>query len=255
MTALMAAVRPLDRTLGAGKKTRSAEGTTASVARQTAGAEAAAPSPTRVITYRDLERGDLPAAAALHRDVFRDYFLGHMGQRFLELFYGEFVSTPGNYGLVAVADDRIVGLVVGSTDLTRFYNDLYRRHFLALSWQFAVRFVRDRYIRGHVASRLQHVVKAVKSRLGVGKPSRPGPESRPQAQLLSVGVANSVRGMGVADDLTALFLDRLAAGGVDDVELSVRTDNPRAIAFYEKTGWTSQRAKGGSATFARHLQG
>lgn len=222
----------------------------------TAGQYSVATARSRAITYRDLDRGDLWAAAMLHREVFGDYFLGHMGQRFLELFYGEFVSVPGNYGFVAMADGRMVGLVVGSTDLTRFYNDLYRRHFLALGWQFVVRFIADGYIRGHVASRLPHVARAVRSRLGLGpsKASAPGVPVQPQAQLLSVGVAGTHRGLGVAEKLTARFLDRLVVGGADDVELSVRTDNPGAIAFYEKTGWVQRRAGGGSATFVRRLQ-
>ena len=94
--------------------------------------EAAADKGT--VVYRDLQVGDLPAAAALHREVFADYFLGHMGQRFLELFYGEFVGRPGTYTVVALDGGHVVGTVIGATDLARVFSDFYRRHFVALAW-------------------------------------------------------------------------------------------------------------------------
>jgi ribosomal protein S18 acetylase RimI-like enzyme len=209
------------------------------------------------VVYRDLEIGDLPAAAALHREVFADYFLGHMGQRFLELFYGEFVGRPGTYTVAAVDGGSVVGTVIGATDLSKVFSDFYRRHFLALAWQVMVRFLRDGYVRGHVRSRLPHVGRAVKSRLGIARPAAATAAAAewPQAQLLSIGVAASQRGTSVAAELMTRFCDRMAADGVDAVGLSVFEDNPRAIAFYERMGWTRGENSGGSATFYRRLSG
>jgi ribosomal protein S18 acetylase RimI-like enzyme len=213
--------------------------------------EAAADNGT--VVYRDLQVGDLPAAAALHREVFGDYFLGHMGQRFLELFYGEFVGRSGTYTVVALDGGRVVGTVIGATDLGKVFSDFYRRHFLALAWQVMVRFVRDGYIRGHVRSRLPHVGRAIKSRLGIARPTPAAVAEWPAAQLLSIGVAASQRGTPVGAELVTRFCDRMAADGVDAVGLSVFEDNPRAIAFYERMGWTRGENSGGSATFYRRL--
>lgn len=214
--------------------------------------EAAADKGT--VVYRDLEVGDLPAAAALHREVFADYFLGHMGQRFLELFYGEFVGQPGTYAVVALDGGIVVGAVIGATDLASVFASFYRRHFLSLAWQVTVRFVRDGYVRSHVRSRLPHVGRAVKTRLGIARtaPATAAVEW-PQAQLLSIGVSTSQRGTPVAAELMTRFCDRMAADGVDAVGLSVFEDNPRAIAFYERMGWTRGDNSGGSATFYRRL--
>jgi ribosomal protein S18 acetylase RimI-like enzyme len=207
----------------------------------------------RTVLYRDLQVGDLPAAAELHREVFADYFLGHMGQRFLELFYGEFVGRPGAYTVVALDDGRVVGTVIGSTDLAKVFSDFYRRHFAALAWQVMVRFVRDGYVRGHVRSRLPQVGRAIKSRLGISRAAPEAVVEWPQAQLLSIGVAASQRGTLVAAELMTRFCNRMAADGVDAVGLSVLEDNPRAIAFYERMGWTRGENSGGSATFYRRL--
>lgn len=206
---------------------------------------------TESVAYRSLRLTDVPAAAELHRSIFHDYFLGHMGQRFLELFYAEFVATPGNYGIIAAVDGKVVGTVIGSADLPRLFHGFYRHHFLSLAAAFLVQVIRDDYVRRHAAVRLTHVIKAVQSRLGVRPTAAPDPAAGPSAQLLSIGVSELFRGSGIAEELTARFCQALAADGVDTVGLSVRSDNPRAIAFYSRTGWIQDRANPTSTTFWR----
>jgi ribosomal protein S18 acetylase RimI-like enzyme len=203
---------------------------------------------------RLLERRDLRAAAELHQRVFADYFLGHMGRRFLELFYAEFVGNPGNYGFVAIREHRLVGTVIGSVDLDRFFHDFYRRRFLSLAGAVAAQIIRDPYVRGNLPARVSHVGRAARSWLG-RSPRRETAASSdwPPAQLLSIGLDEEPRGMGIAEALVARFCDALAADGVDAVGLSVRPDNPRAIAFYERTGWLVQRVGPTSVTFCRSL--
>lgn len=200
---------------------------------------------------RPLRAGDVAAAAALHQRVFRDYFLGHMGQRFLELFYAQFVDSAGSYGLVAVRDDRVVGAVIGSIDLPRLFHVFYRRHFGSLAVALVVRFVRDRYVRQNLADRLGHVGRAARSLLARHPRTSESSEDWPPAQLLSIGVDDDVRGRGVAEALVTRFCEALAADGVDAVGLSVRPANARAIAFYTRTGWLIQRGGPESITFWR----
>ena len=204
--------------------------------------------------YRAMTVSDAPGAARLHQEVFGDYFLGHMGQGFLEIFYREFVGKPGNCGVVALVDGAVAGAVVGSSDLARFFADLYRGHFLELGGRFAVRLVRDGYVRRHTAARVPHLVKAVESRLGLRRSTAPDPDAWPPAQLLSIGVAASYRGRGIAEELTERFCRQLADDGIDAVGLSVLNDNARAIAFYEKSGWVRHRVDAASTTFWRPLR-
>ena len=213
-----------------------------------AGPSIHAPGPT----YRRFVASDAPTAAELHRAVFRDYFLGRMGQRFLELFYAEF-DRPGNYGFVALVEGRLVGTVIGSTDLARMFNDFYRRNFPALARAYLVQAIRDTYVRRNTAARLAHVVKAVQSRLGLRPSSAPDPKAWPPAQLLSIGVAEEHRGAGIAEALTERFCTALAADGVDAVGLSVRSDNARAAAFYVRTGWVLDRSDAKSSTYWKRL--
>lgn len=212
----------------------------------------AAPSSERVggdISYRPLSRADLRGAAELHQAVFSDYFLGHMGTAFLELFYGEFVGGAGSYGFVAVEGERVVGAVVGAADLSGFYPEFYRRHFARIAGLTATRLVRDGFIRNHIAARAPHLATAIRSRLGLGDAPAPDPDAWPPAQLLSIGVAADQRGRGIAEGLTQRFCAALAADGIDAVGLTVFNDNHRAIRFYEKDGWRVQRTDDASTAF------
>jgi ribosomal protein S18 acetylase RimI-like enzyme len=198
---------------------------------------------------------DVAGAASLHRLVFPDYFLTHMGQRFMERFYSEFVDQNGNYGFVAVCGEELVGAVIGTLDYQKCFNRFYRRHFPSLVLLLVGRVIVDPYIRHNVVSRLSHIRLAFDSL--AARRQRPLPindarEANPaRANLLSIGVHPDQRGSGLAEQLVDSYCDELWHDGIESVGLSVRPDNWRAIAFYEKTGW--QRA-GASATAVQYTR-
>ncbi len=96
--------------------------------------------PSPQIQVRRIQGEDLPGIASLHRQVFPDYFLTHLGQGFLQRFYREFVDRPGNYGCVAIHDGRPIGVVVGTTDADTFYSQFYSRNLVATILDFLKRF-------------------------------------------------------------------------------------------------------------------
>jgi ribosomal protein S18 acetylase RimI-like enzyme len=207
------------------------------------------------VMVRVLTLADVPGAASLHRLVFADYFLGRMSQRFVELFYEQFVDQRGSYGLVAEAEGRIVGAVIGTVDPAALYSDFYRRHFLVLARLLVSRALTDRVVRRQALDRLPGVISVARSPLWTRRPTG-GHASSPlvpprAARLLSIGVAADYRGSGVAEELVEAFCRRLADDGVERVGLSVFNDNLRAAAFYEKTGWTRSHVGATSTTFTR----
>jgi ribosomal protein S18 acetylase RimI-like enzyme len=190
---------------------------------------------------REIESKDVPGAARLHRVVFPEYFLTHMGQGLVERFYSEFVDCDGNYGYVAICGKEMVGAVIGTLDYQRCFTQFYRRHFPRLALTLVGRIIVDPYIRRHLVSRMVHVRQALHSiaarrqQVSVAAES-PAPDQT-LAHLLSIGVHPVQRSSGLAEQLVDRYCDALWEDGWQCVDLSVRPQNARAIAFYEKTGW------------------
>jgi ribosomal protein S18 acetylase RimI-like enzyme len=212
---------------------------------------------SQVVTgrVREMRASDVPGIASLHRLVFVDYFLTHMGQRFLERFYAEFVDESGSYGFVAVHAGRPVGFVIGTTDSAVLHNRFYRRNLGALMLIVLERLLTDSYVRRNIMSRMMHIRRAFCTLFyhayGGDSTYKRGSCSSVPARLLSIGVAPDFRGQGVADRLVCCLFERLRQDGVECVGLSVRPDNARAIAFYKKTGWEQERVTD-TATHFRH---
>lgn len=207
-----------------------------------------APEPIQI---RALALEDVVQVARLHGRVFPDYFLSHLGPRFLERFYGMFVDQPGHYGIVAVTPEQVVGFVVGTGNATALYRRFYRRHMLALIPIVAGRLLADGYIRRHIAARASHIGRALRALVQRSDPAPTVPSSSqadgsPAARLLSIGVAPECRGRGVAERMVVAFCERMRHDGIHTVGLTVRRDNARAIAFYRKSGWIEEA--GGEAT-------
>src|SRR5207249_1846065 len=189
------------------------------------------PSP-KGVEVRTMVAGDVAAVASLHRRVFSDYFLAHLGDRFVRRYYREFVDRSGNFGFVATNADTLIGFVVGTVDSAALYRRFYRRNFWRLATIALRRFLADPFVRRNVVARMSHIGCALRS---VFVPTAGETRVRPAAgrssvpaRLLSIGLAPECRGRGVADELVRHFCERLSQEGFDSVGLSVRVDNAGA---------------------------
>lgn len=201
-----------------------------------------------------MQRADTPAVARAHAAAFPDYFLTHLGDGFLQLFYAEFVDNPAHPGFVAKVDGRVVGFVVGTLQPEALYKDFYRRNFVRLIGIVAERVATDAYVRHHISARMQHVLLAARSYvLRNDAPAQASGEDHGGAHLLSIGLLPDARGLGIGEGLMSVFERRVQADGAHKVLLSVRADNPRAIAFYQKCGWRKERMSEASIVFAKDL--
>lgn len=214
------------------------------------------PAPTSGI--RSMQPEDRAQAAQLHQRVFPDYFLSHMGQRFLECFYGDFSGPPGNYGFVAVCEATLVGAVIGTADSSAFYDRFYRRNWGIATLALARGLVLDPFMRQNITTRIVHIPIALRAIVGRRKGSAPqldpGQQGAGAARLLSIGVDPQHRGQGIAAALVDSFCQRLRSDGITEVGLSVRADNHGAIAFYTKTGWQREHASDTTIRFRRPTQ-
>ena len=202
------------------------------------------------VDIRPLRGEDLQSVVELHNHSFDGYFTTQLGPEFLQRFYREFLGSSKANGFVALRGGRIVGFVAGVLDPTSFYAGFYRRNFGALVSILLRALITHRSAQRNLLKRLGHVAYAVRAQFqGVLGTKAYRTSSSIQARLLSICVSQDVRGQGVAELLTKRFKGWLRENGVQWVGLSVRDDNARAIAFYDKSDWQREMAVGSSVYF------
>ena len=212
---------------------------------------------TIVTTEAALE--DVPEIAKLHRVAFPGYFLTHLGQDFLELFYAEFVTRGDSYCVVAADGNQVVGLVAGTANAKLHHRTFYRRNFIRVVRIVLTRFFKDAHVRREIGKRAIHIQIALEALLsrnkqkGSSQTDASGKSTVP-SRLLSIAVHPDYRGQNIASELTSHFLRLLRNDGVSRVGLSVRSDNMSAIRFYEKDGWVVERVTPDSVYFFRNIE-
>lgn len=210
------------------------------------------------IAVKTITPDDLDALVQLYQDVFSNYFLGHMGNKFLRLFCSQFINST-HYGYMAWWNGEPVGFLYGTLDTDELFSKFYKKHFLALTLIVLVRYLKDSFIRKNILSRFGHILKAITSFFG--RPIiRPHTSSRKSvariypATLLAIGVSSHYRGSGIASLLTQTYYKDLKKDRICKVCLSAFTWNKRAIAFYKKDGWTEEYSNESTSRFSRNIK-
>ncbi len=186
-----------------------------------------------------IKQNDLPEIARLYEEAFSEHFLGLMGQKFLNLFCGQFMNSTTNYGYSAKCNGKTVGFLLGSIDEAPF-NQFYRQNFIAIAMIVMKKYVSDSVVRKHLNKRLGNILVAIKTLLPSSKRVNNNANQNDtfvSPRLLAIGVDSNYRGMGIANKLTSQFCVEMKSKGFDKVGLSVLSWNRRAINFYKKDAW------------------
>ncbi len=176
---------------------------------------------------------DLGAVAELHRRAFAGRFLGSLPPALLRAYYACLLAAGARL-LVARRGETMAGFALGGPAplLAAARRRFMHRHALGLALALAGR----PRLWARTARRLLARPGAVP----------PGPGYR----LLSLAVQPGEMGGPAAALLLAAFEAGLPAR---QYGCSVRADNPRALAFYRRMGFTELGRAGGSVYLARSL--
>jgi ribosomal protein S18 acetylase RimI-like enzyme len=214
----------------------------------------AKPLPASFVT-RPPTLADVKALASMHRDVFPDYFLSHLGQKAVEAFYADIIRGSGtHFSSIAQSNGQLIGFVAGTSDSAGFFRKLYHDHFVDMALGVLQGIFTDAVFCKQLWDRRSHVLRALQSRfLKEPATTTPHPVSKVPVRLLSIGVLANQRKPGVAESMLNHFLQQLDAAGIREVGLSVFDSNQRAVRFYEKTGWQVEFQLGKSIYFWRNV--
>jgi ribosomal protein S18 acetylase RimI-like enzyme len=198
------------------------------------------PSAAAVMTIQRLRRDDLPHVARVHCAAFPQAAISRLGQEAVRRYYEALMNGPHEtVGLAAFeADGELRGFCfVGvrheaesaylRQNLVFVLGRIARKPWLLLDSFFFNRLLSGvRLLLPRRERRPAHVAMPVDS---------PPPRPSYGIQVIMIDPAHQRKGYGKR--LMEAAEQFAATRGHDYIELSVFTDNAKAISFYEKTGW------------------
>lgn len=208
---------------------------------------------------RQAEQRDLDGMVRVHQAAFPEYFGTNLGRGLLTRYYREFLCHPQAVSVVVENDAGICGFIVGYRGRAPVMDLFWRRHLLYVTGCVLLKLVTLNPViwRGLVA-RLGHVRVAARA-LFSRRPAVAASSTTPEqpaiaaARLLSIAVLPACRGTGCAETVMRFFEQALRERGLALAELTVNSDNARAIHFYRKAGWNVAKQGQHSIAFAKRL--
>ena len=178
-----------------------------------------------------MTRLDVPRVAELHTQVFPGYFLTRLGKGILETMYDEFVVSARAWPFVCKESNEIVGFVVGVRDLRAIKKSIAIKRWTRVLANLTPQLAKEPSLVIPLAQRLLPSLQPWR-RNGNSDLNHVSP-----SYLLSIGVAEKVRGTQAASLLTQALFGKLETQGLERVALYTRVTNERSRAFFEKVGF------------------
>ncbi|MFA5553180.1 MAG: N-acetyltransferase [Phycisphaerae bacterium] len=150
-------------------------------------------------------------------------FISSLGKEFLSVLYEAIAEDRNSFGLVAIEDDKVLGFVAFSTNLSQ----LYKYVILKKGFKFTVILVR----------KMMSIKNIKKVWANLFYPKKMQQMALPDAELLSIAVVPEGRGKGIAKQLTNAGLEECRKRDIDKVKVLVADKNQPANKLYQKCGF------------------
>jgi len=145
--------------------------------------------------------------------------------------------TKPEFQIVPIAEEHIAGFHAVVDSVAR------ERRYLAMLQAFPLESTAE-FVRACVRAKSPHFVALVDGRVVGWCDIQPMPrETQAHGGVLGMGIAESHREKGIGEALMRATLDAARKAGLTRVELTVREDNLRAKALYEKIGFVPEGVK------------
>jgi len=186
---------------------------------------------------------DLPRILKCHRKAFPKALSSKLGDEFGVRMFSWYVNDPRGVMFHIENENEIIGYCGGivikqpglpgaATSITQYSFNTFVKSFLSRPWLI---------FHPELLKKYYFVIRNLSYKLGV-KTRQPAPVIpggfRTNWSLVVIGTIPEVQGKGVGSFLLQEF-ERLAKeDGVEQVKLSVKTSNEKAIRAYTRNGWT-----------------
>lgn len=171
----------------------------------------------------NLKSNHAAQAAGLHISGISTGFISSLGQDFVTALYQVIAEDKNSFGFVSVEDEKVIGFVVFSTNLS----DLYKSVILKKGFKFFLILAR-KMTSLFVLKKLWH---------NIVYPSKMKKINLPDAELLSIVVSPMGQGKGIAKQLINAGFEECKKRGIDKLKVLVAADNEAANKLYKKVGF------------------
>lgn len=160
----------------------------------------------------------------IHMQSFTGFFLTFLGKGFLRQLYKGFIEHENSGILVAIEENKIVGFLAYSGDLSGFYKYLIKRHFISLGWYAGIAFIRKPKIFLRLIRAFEYSNEAKRKEKYV--------------ELSSIGVSPEKEKKGVGSNLIGALKSKVNVGKYQYIKLETDArNNEAANGFYRKNGF------------------
>ena len=171
----------------------------------------------------ELEKSNSQCVAELHIEGISTGFISSLGIDFVTELYSAISEDENSFGYFANEDGRALGFVTFSCNLGKLYKYVLKKRFLKFAPKIALRMFSISTFRKVIANLLY--------------PSKLKKMNLPEAELLSIVVAEGGRGKGLAGKLVQAGFQECRRRGIDKVKVLVAANNEPANKMYKKCGF------------------
>jgi ribosomal protein S18 acetylase RimI-like enzyme len=189
------------------------------------------------ITVDKVKLEDLPEVASIHCAAFPSSLLTALGPEAVRRYYVWQLTGPHRVvALAARTEDGLVGFCFGG-----IFQGAMSGFLRVNQWYLAERLLLRPHLllkpvfRQKIVAGFRIVFRLRRSRVA-SQPELPRLRKKPFG-ILSIAVSPKARGSRAAWELERHAAEMAKQVGAEDMELTVSTDNDRAIRFYERNGW------------------
>jgi len=176
----------------------------------------------------DSKKETINDIVSIHLDTFQGFFLTFMGRGFLKLMYRSYVEYNNSDILVAFENEKPVGFLAYSGDLSGLYKYMIKKRLIPFAW----------YSLGAFFRKPTVFMRLVRAFL---KPSETEREEK-YVELASIGVDPDMKDKGVGSQLIDTLKSMIDFN--DYAYITLETDalnNDGANRFYQKNGFVRMR--------------
>lgn len=160
----------------------------------------------------------------IHMRSFKGFFLTFLGRGFLKQLYAGFVDHPNSGLLIAREDNKVLGFLAYSDDISGFYKYLIKKRLLHFAW----------YALGAFFRRPKALFRLFRALSYSGEAKR----KEAYVELSSIGVSPDIEGKGVGSKLIDALKNEVDFEKYAYIKLETdAVNNEGANYFYRKNGF------------------